>query len=130
MVQRGGLPIKYIGDAFLSVFVAEDHADMAIKAAVAMKRTSAPAMSIGIASGSFFLGPVGHPEYARLDAIGHDINLAFRIAAWAGLNTDSGIVATDPTLRLASEFVASGEPMSANLKGVHAECSVREILVT
>lgn len=129
VVQRGGLPIKYIGDAFLSVFVAEDHSDKAIEAALAMKRTSDSAMSIGIVSGSFYLGPIGHPDYARLDAIGNAINLAFRVEMWAGKNTRSGIAATDETVTSASGRVAAGEPAKIELKGIKDSCLVREILV-
>jgi class 3 adenylate cyclase len=129
VVERGGLPIKYIGDAFLSVFVVEHHERRAIETALAIKQTASPSISIGIATGEFYLGPIGHPDYAHLDAIGNDVNLAFRIEMWAGQHTQSKIAATSRTTAGLGSSIETGEQMEIQVKSTGEMCAVREIVI-
>lgn len=117
MLQHAGLPIKYMGDAFLAVFVAGDYADNAIAAARAAHQVSQDSLVIGIASGSFFMGPIGHPDFSRLDVIGDNVNLAARVQAWAGKNSPSRMATTAETLALATCRVEVGPGVTTEIKG-------------
>jgi len=128
VVHRSGLPIKYIGDAFLAIFIAGNHRENAVRAALAARSVCAASLVVGINTGYFYMGPIGHPDFARLDVIGDSVNVASRIETWAGQHTDSHMAASAETISGCPADILRGEPQEIDVKGKAVRVSVREIL--
>lgn len=128
VLQRAGLPIKYLGDAFLAVFIAGNHRKNAVEAALAARSISENSLAIGISSGHFYMGPIGHPDFARLDVIGDYVNLAARIQTWAGQNTASGIAASAETISGCPGDIQTGEPHAVDIKGKTEPVTLHEVI--
>jgi transcriptional regulator with XRE-family HTH domain len=94
VLRYDGVPIKYMGDAFLGFFSGMEHRQRAVRAAGLAKRLSSEQMVIGLSSGEIYLGAMGHPDYARPDIMGEVVNVAFLVRDWAETHTRSGIAAT------------------------------------
>jgi class 3 adenylate cyclase len=129
VVQRSGLPIKYIGDAFLATFIAGNHRQNAVQAALAARSISPDSLAVGISTGKFYIGPIGHPDFARLDIIGDFVNQAARVQAWAGQNTNSGIAATAETMSGCSTDIRRGDPKEVELKGKSKPVTIYEVIL-
>ena len=95
VLEFDGIPIKYIGDAFLAVFLGEKMRERAVRASLAAKAASSEVFTVGLNSGPLYMGAIGHPGYARTDIVGDAVNLAARLTSWAGRETESGIAATE-----------------------------------
>ncbi len=128
VVQRSGLPIKYIGDAFLAAFISGNHRQNAVRAALAARSISPDSLAIGIGTGTFYIGPIGHPDFARLDIIGDFVNQAARVQAWAGKNTKSGMAATSETMSGCLSDIRRGEAHEVELKGQSKLTVIHEII--
>jgi class 3 adenylate cyclase len=127
VLQHAGRPIKYMGDAFLGVFIAGDHAGHALSAA-RMAQTLAPdTLTVGVATGVFRMGPIGHPDFAAVDIIGDFVNLAARVLAWAGKNTGSGIGTTAATVAACADPPAVGPGVSVEIKGKSEPVTLHEV---
>ncbi|MEO1174501.1 MAG: adenylate/guanylate cyclase domain-containing protein, partial [Myxococcota bacterium] len=98
--QLQGTVDKFIGDEIMVLFGApmpfEDHALRALTCAVRMRARHAqwmeeresrglpaPAIGIGLTSGSVAVGNVGTPERMEYTALGHSVNLAARLCGKA-----------------------------------------------
>ncbi len=97
--EHHGVTDKWIGDSIMAVFGAfrflEDHADHAVKAAVAMQEKARQInreisqspfrleIGIGIASGDVFSGVLGSLRKKEFTSIGMPVNLASRLQALA-----------------------------------------------
>lgn len=82
-LASGGVPIKYLGDGFICYFAGPNHAQRALEAAQrAPEIVSRPGLFTVLNSGLVYLGSVGHPDYARIDMIGHVVDLAFYTNVW------------------------------------------------
>jgi len=98
--EHHGVTDKWIGDSIMAVFGAfrmlEDHADHAVKAAVAMQEKAEQInreiarspfrleIGIGIASGNVFSGVLGSLRKKEFTSIGMPVNLASRLQRLAG----------------------------------------------
>ena len=98
-----------------------------LEAALAAAKSTGRPMSIGLATGSFYMGPVGHPDFARLNVIGDYVNLAARVQSLAGSNTDSGIAAIEETASPWLEKIKAGESQIVEIKGRDNAVALREI---
>jgi class 3 adenylate cyclase len=94
VLRHDGVPIKYMGDAFLGFFSGVEHRPRAVRAAALAKRLITAQLVIGLSSGEIYLGAMGHPDYARPDIMGEVVNIAFLARDWAETHTQSGVVAT------------------------------------
>ncbi len=120
VLRHGGVPVKYIGDAFLCFFAGADHRARAVRAATQLLR-SAPrdsriTLSAGLNAGEVYLGAIGHPDYARPDILGDAVNLAVQIEGWASRNR-GGIAAAASVVEGLDETVPRGEPCAVGFKG-------------
>ncbi|MCZ7646682.1 MAG: helix-turn-helix domain-containing protein [Planctomycetota bacterium] len=124
-----GVPVKYIGDGFLSFFSGPKHADRAAKAAIHVKALTAnPALGVAVHSGEVYLGPVGHPEYARPDILGETVNIAFLVLHWVAGHTKSRVGITESTAALLQERPKLAKPKKVDLKPMRASIQVYEAL--
>lgn len=128
VLQNDGIPIKYLGDGFLAVFIAGEHSFHALHSAITAKTLCNQPISIGIASGSFYMGRIGHPDFARVDVVGDFVNLAARVQGWAGNNTNSGIAATAEAVGTCFEKVNIGEAKSVEIKGKTGPSLLHEVI--
>lgn len=100
-----GVPVKYVGDGFLSFFAGSDHRRRACATALAAQSLgTVPGLVVTLNSGDIFLGAIGHPDYRMRDILGETVNTAFLIMKWVSENCACGIgatgsVACDPALK-------------------------------
>lgn len=94
ILRHDGIPIKYMGDAFLCFFSGGNHQQRAVRAAALSRRLIAEKLVIGLHSGDIYLGAMGHPDYAERDITGDVVNIAFLVRNWAETHAQSGIVVT------------------------------------
>ncbi len=94
ILRHDGIPIKYMGDAFLCFFSGSDHQRRAMRAAGLAQRLITENLVIGLNSGNIYLGAMGHPDYAERDITGEVVNIAFLARNWAETHVESGIAAT------------------------------------
>lgn len=126
VVRHDGIPVKYLGDAALALFAGGQHRDRAVRAAFLARRTTETLIHIGLDCGSLYVGPVGHPDYARLDIIGQAVFGAFTAQEWAARSTESHVAATsrvldglaDPVETVESEMVTLGRPGAPGFTGL------------
>lgn len=93
-LRHDGVPIKYMGDAFLCFFSGPSHRERGLNAARLTAGMINESLVIGLSSGDIYLGALGHPDYARPDIVGETVNVAFLTLGWADDNAKSGLVAT------------------------------------
>ena len=94
VLRYDGVPIKYMGDAFLCFFSGTDHPMRAAQAAALSQRIHSENLVISLCRGEIYLGAMGHPDYAHPDIAGETVNIAFLTRNWAETNLKAGIVAT------------------------------------
>lgn len=93
-LRHDGVPIKYMGDSFLSFFSGTHHRDRAMTAAHLARTMTTDPLVIALSSGDIYLGALGHPDYSRPDIVGETVNVAFLALAWADEHAKSGLVVT------------------------------------
>ena len=129
VLRHDGVPVKYMGDQFLSFFSGTEHRVRAVKAAFLAKFMVAERLQIGLSSGQIYLGAVGHSDYARPDIMGEVVNIAFLTKDWAESNTQSGVAATAAVtnaIEREDEFEA-GEPAEVVFKDILKPVQVAEL---
>jgi class 3 adenylate cyclase len=108
-----GVPVKYVGDGFLSFFSGTGHSERALEAAKEAKKLLAMSdLIILLHRGDIFLGTIGHPDYERPDIMGETVNTAFLAMPWVAKNCKSGIGITDALveeLDCKGDFVKRGK---------------------
>lgn len=98
VIRHDGVPVKYVGDGFLSFFSGPGHAERALQAALDAKQLiETPDLIIALNTGSIYLGEIGHKEYARLDIVGDAVNRAFFAMGWISANLPGGLGVADST---------------------------------
>jgi class 3 adenylate cyclase len=127
VLQHGGVPVKYMGDALLAFFSGPEHRRRAIAASRQARRVSSEDLSIGMSAGDIYLGTIGHPDYDSRDILGDPVNLAFRAATWAMRNADGGIVATSSVVDKADDPGNIGPPTNVEMKGIEEPVTLFEI---
>jgi len=146
--NQGGTVDKFIGDAIMAVFGSpipyEDHAQRALRAALAIRETADGFRSwmhehfvnialpefeigIGIHTGEAVIGNIGSPKRMEFTAIGDVVNTASRLE---GLNKEFGwtIVASSATIHAAGSDVLTGRKEKVILKGREEEIEVFEVI--
>jgi class 3 adenylate cyclase len=109
-IQRhDGITVKYLGDAVLAFFAGSQHRDRAVRAAFLARRTTETLTHVGLDTGMVYVGPIGHPDYARLDVIGEPCFAVFNVERWASKNTQSHVGATAAVVRGLSDPVETVE---------------------
>jgi adenylate cyclase len=120
---EGGWLDKFEGDAALCVFGAPadqpDHAGRALRAAAALPAAvrplpEAPAVGVGVASGTVVAGNVGTPERYEYTVIGDPVNVAARLADLAKTPDGAtglvrGVLAERSTIDSARATAGAGE---------------------
>lgn len=78
VIRHDGVPIKCVGDGLLGFFSGPAQAERALSAALEARAVAGGAELLTVLhAGPIFLGPVGHPDYARTDILGATVNTAF-----------------------------------------------------
>jgi len=104
VLKFDGVPVKYVGDGFLSFFSGPAHADRALHAALHAKKVIfQKELIIAVNSGDIYLGLVGHPHYAMRDIAGETVNNAFIIMEWISKHCPSGIGTTKAVMKRIKE---------------------------
>jgi adenylate cyclase len=142
VVDHGGTVDEFIGDAILAVFGAPihhaDHARRAVTCAIAMQRAM-PAvnarnraaglvtveMGVGLGTGEVVVGNIGSERRAKYGVVGGRVNLTSRIA---GLAAGGQILASEPTVRDATDAARYSAPRDVALKGVTGAVAIYEVL--
>jgi class 3 adenylate cyclase len=96
VLRHNGVPVKYVGDGFLTFFAGQAHALRARQAFVDAHKLLAAQGLVGVLStGEVYLGSVGHPDYAKSDVIGETVNRAFLLLQWTLDSGHAGLWVTD-----------------------------------
>jgi len=125
LFEHDGTLDKYLGDGLMAYFGApvpsRDHADRAVRCAVAMQRAiaelnerrnarnqSALRVGIGIHTGPVILGDIGAARRREFTAIGHAVNLAARLEEQTKATGFSVLISEDTAARVTAELVPAG----------------------
>jgi len=148
ILAHDGTIDKFIGDAVMAHFGwplhNPDHADQALRAAVAMQQvahgfqpwleqrfgTRAPAgfaIGVGIHTGKVVLGNIGSPRHMQFTAIGDNVNVASRLESHTK-EFGCGILASADSIHASSGIAVTGRSQSVHLKGRQQPVEVFEIL--
>jgi adenylate cyclase len=129
VVERRGIVDKFIGDAVMAVFRESSHAGDGLAAALAARATvidaargfvmrtgRAPALAIGVHSGTMLSCSVGARSLARFDftVIGDVVNTAARLQEQAG---EWQIFASEPACKLAGDGFCFEDHGLLSIKG-------------
>ncbi len=112
VLSNGGTIVQFVGDALLALFNAParqaDHADRAVRAALAMQRAVAaiaagepgwPRFRVGANTGPALVGNIGSETLRGFNAMGDAVNVAARLQ---GLAEPGQVVIGEATLRALS----------------------------
>ena len=138
---HGGTLDKYIGDALMVFFgnpvPYEDHAERAVRAALAMQARldelrqqwatedrATLAMGIGITTGYVTVGNIGSPARMDYTVLGNHVNLASRLADAA---EGGQILVSETALHPVRDLVSSNEIDQIQLEGVSRPVRIFEI---
>jgi class 3 adenylate cyclase len=130
VLRYDGVPIKYMGDAFLCFFSGSDHPQRAAQAAGLAKRLLTDELVIGLHSGEIYLGTMGHPDYAHRDIAGEAVNIAFLVRNWAESHTPGGIAATPSVVDHLDEGCTIVQTTAVNFKGLDEPIDIHELRLT
>jgi adenylate cyclase len=126
VAREGGHVDKFIGDGVLAVFGApeafDDHADRAVRAAVAIAKRVNHAdrglldVGVGVNSGPVIAGSIGGAGRLNFSVIGDAVNVAARVEA-ATRKTGDDVLITDSTHGLLSDEIEVEPRGPQTLKG-------------
>jgi len=126
-----GVPVKYMGDAYLCFFAGARKEQRALKTALQAREVLGDDVVLGLSSGEIYLGSVGHPDYARPDIMGEIVNIAFLTMDWAYRKTKSGIGSTAEFVEAipapALEKVLVKKQERTRFRGVEEQVNVMEL---
>ncbi len=127
VLRYDGIPIKYMGDAFLCFFSGPDHQQRAVQAAVLAIQLTSEDLVIGLHSGEIYLGTMGHPDYAHRDIAGEAVNIAFLVRNWAESHIQSGIAATPSVADHLDEGCRIVQTTAVSFKGLDYPLQIHEL---
>lgn len=127
VLRYDGVPIKYMGDAFLCFFSGNLHQQRAIQAAMLARRINSESLVIGLSSGEIYLGAMGHPDYAHPDITGETVNIAFLTRNWAETHIKTGIAATERVIIHIGDMFKIAQTISVNFHGIENPIKISEI---
>lgn len=143
IIQKNhGTIIEFIGDGIMALFGApewyEDHADMAVCAAVSMQAAMKEVnewnaangfpellMGIGLHTGDAIIGNIGSEQRTKYGAVGSNINLAGRIESYT---TGGQILASENTVNRMKAVPELGSSLSILPKGAKKELAIHGIV--
>jgi len=134
ILGQGGTVMQFVGDAVMAVFGAplpqEDHADLSLRAAIAMHAEqyslndqwaaeSLPAfhLGIGVSTGTIAAAMLGSDERLEYTLVGDAVNLAQRLQQWAA---GGETVLSEPTYGALRDPVDAEYLAPQLVKGRHA----------
>jgi class 3 adenylate cyclase len=140
--DHGGTLDKYLGDGLMAFFgdpvPSEDHAEQAVRAALAMREgvermqkrwfaagQGALGVGIGIATGYVTVGTIGAPTRLEYTVIGNNVNLAARLC---GLASAGEILASARTVSDVRHLVQWRSRGEVPVKGRRRPVQIAEIL--
>ncbi len=138
--EYDGTVDKFIGDGIMAVFGAPyaqaDHAERALRAALAMRRCmdawnaerpSAPPIEIrvGVNSGNVVVGPIGSTRRKEITVLGNTVNVASRIES--SIATRGAIVVGERTAELARDVFVFVDRGTVALRGKDDTMNVYEL---
>ncbi len=127
ILRYDGIPIKYMGDAFLCFFSGVDHQQRAAKAAGLATQLITDELVIGLHSGEIYLGTMGHSDYAHRDITGEAVNIAFLIRNWAESHLQGGVVATTPVVAHLDNLCRIAQTTAVNFKGLDDPVEIHQL---
>lgn len=148
VLKEGGTVDKFIGDSIMAVFGSpvpyKDHAQRALRAAVAMKEEALEfrtwmhqrfagvhlpefAIGIGLHTGEVVIGSIGSPKRMEFTAIGDAVNLASRLESLTK-ELEWTIIASGATIEAAGPGVVIGRREKVLLKGREEFVEVLEVI--
>jgi len=130
VLRYDGIPVKYMGDAFLGFFSGIEHQERAVKAAGLAKRLITDELVISLHSGEIYLGSMGHPDYAHRDITGEAVNIAFLVRNWAESHIQGGIVATPSVVEHLDAYCTIVQTIAVRFKDLEDPVQVHEICPT
>ena len=148
ILKEGGTVDKFIGDSIMAVFGSpapyKDHAQRALRAALAMKKEAHEfrswmhqhfdgvdlpefAIGIGLHTGEAVIGSIGSPKRTEFTAIGDTVNIASRLE---GLTKELEwiIVASSATINAGGPGVVTGRREKVTVKGREEYVEVLEVI--
>ena len=137
ILGEGGTVMQFVGDAVMAVFGAplpqEDHADRALRGALAMQAEQRTLnerwgsqglpeflLGIGVSTGAVAAALLGSEERLEYTVVGDSVNLAQRIQQWA---EGGETVLSEPTYAALHERPESERLEPRTVKGRHAPVS-------
>lgn len=127
VLRHDGVPLRYMGDAFLCFFSGVHHQLRAARAATLAQRLIGENLVIGLSSGEIYLGAMGHPDYTHPDITGKVVNIAFLAREWAETNIQKGIAATQSVANNLDGAFEITQTTEINFRGIENPVSVSEI---
>ncbi len=127
VLRYDGIPIKYMGDAFLCFFSGVDHQKRAAKAAVLARQLISEELVIGLHCGEIYLGAMGHPDYAHRDITGEAVNIAFLVRNWAESHLRGGIAATPSVADHLDDRAYAVRTTAVTFKGLDYPVQIHEL---
>lgn len=91
-----GVPVKYLGDGFLSYFSGENSEKRAFHTAKTslLKLHSYPLLTT-LHTGEVYVTKIGHTDFSKLDIVGDVVNETFMLNHWANTETDAQLAITE-----------------------------------
>ena len=129
VLRYEGVPIKYVGDGFLSFFAGRDHAQRGLDALKQCKLIcNNPDLVISLHTGEIYLGTIGAGDYARADIIGAAVNTAFMVRNWVANTIDSNVALTETTYKQLGIASKDCKAHTAQVDGLKEAIRVYEVL--
>lgn len=128
VMAQDGLPVKYIGDELLAVFIGAQHQLRAFRAVFAARRSQPFTARYTLASGQVWMGSIGHPLYARLDILGDTVNMASVLQKWAKTKTTSLVAASASAIEPVRAGLRLGFSETLSVLGAGETTEVYEVL--
>ena len=148
ILKEGGTVDKFIGDSIMAVFGSpvpyKDHAQRAIRAALAMKKEALEfrswmhqhfagvdlpefAIGIGLHTGEAVIGSIGSTKRMEFTAIGDTVNITSRLEGLTK-ELDWAIIASGATINAAGRGVLTGRREKVLLKGREEYVEIFEVI--
>lgn len=124
VLAQNGIPISHTEGCSLCVFTGTDHKNRAFKTAVDLLRLCRDCshMTIGLSSGRFFLGQIGHRNFAHQNVIGKAVQEAIMASAMIEHRTDR-------TLAVTPQFASAPQLAELTAEPERIEADGFEVLV-
>lgn len=94
-----GVPVKYLGDGFLSYFSGNNSEQRAFNAAkTSLSKLESFPLLMTLHVGEVYVTKIGHQDFSKLDIVGDVVNETFMMNNWANSDTDASLAITQEVL--------------------------------